>query len=437
MRCKGTTWLMAGLLVLTASAKAADEPASVSFGRWLDELADRDTLTGNWFGYGDELAERGISIALGLTQAYQINLGDGASTHKREGRWTGSYDLEAHLDLDKLIGVPGGTVYVLAEGSWSAGLDSDRPGDVSVASLFNVNGDAAGNRAIDVTQLWYQQNLLEDRLRFRVGKLDMTGGFDCQGSPVGFDGNRFANDETSQFLNGALINNPTIPFPDYALGAIAYAEPVDGLFLVLGSADAQGDFRETGFRTAFHGPDYFVTMLETGWAGQLPLPWQDRGGAGTYRAGLWYDPQPKEDLKTGRMVRDDVGFYLSFDQTVFAEADADDQGLGVFFRYGYAHGHVNTFRHFWSVGAQYTGLIPGRDADVAGVGFAKGEVSEKPLANGGSPFSADAETVVEIYYRVQVLGWLSVSPSLQFVSNPGGTDGEDATVIGIRMQISF
>ena len=43
----------------------------------------------------------------------------------------------------------------------------------------------------------------------RFGKLDITGGFECRGCPVAFDGSAFANDPSGQFLNGALANNPT------------------------------------------------------------------------------------------------------------------------------------------------------------------------------------------------------------------------------------
>lgn len=72
---------------------------------------------------------------------------------------------------------------------------------------------------MDITELWYEHALLDDTLRVRLGKMDITGGFECRGCPVSFDGSLYANDETGQFLNSALVNNPTIPFPDKGLGA--------------------------------------------------------------------------------------------------------------------------------------------------------------------------------------------------------------------------
>jgi len=412
----------------TVSVSAA-EPSAPADG-WLGigkDLAERETLTNHGFGLGETLESRGIAVALSLTQAYQINLRGGTATHRHAGRYAGSYDLELEVDTEKLIGLPGGSMYVLAEGSWSDGLD-----DSSIGSLYGVHDDAGGDRSVDVTELWYQQRLLDGRLRVRVGKIDLTGGFECRGCAVAFDGSAFANDETAQFLNGALVNNPSIPFPDNGLGAVVYLEPADGFYVSAGAADAQADARETGFRTAFHREDHFLAIFETGLAASLPSARGPMPGA--YRAGFWYDPQPKERFDGGRAKRDDVGLYLSFDQVLLKEnADEEDtQGFGAFLRYGYAHAEAHEIRCFWGAGGQYQGLLPGRDDDVVAVGLASGCLS--PDAG----FGRTHESVMEVYYAAQVTPWLAVSPSFQYVWNPGGADGVgDACILGVRVQLLF
>ena len=110
------------------------------------------------------------------------------------------------------------------------------------------------------------------------------------------------------------------------------------------------------------------------------------------------------------------------------------QGLGTFFRYGLAHEEANEIEHFWSIGAQYQGLVPTRDDDVLGVGFAQGIISDRlhGLVDG------DRESAYELYYNVQLLPWLSITPDFQYIVNPGGTDdGRDAFVAGVRVQMSF
>ena len=45
---------------------------------------------------------------------------------------------------------------------------------------------------------------------------------------------------------------------------------------------------------------------------------------------------------------------------------------------------------------------------------------------------------MEIHYAAQITPWMAVTPSLQYVWNPGGADGVgDACVLGIRVQMSF
>ena len=262
----------------------------------------------------------------------------------------------------------------------------------------------------------------------------MTGGFDCSGCPVSFDGNVFANDENAQFLNSALVNNPTIPFPDYGLGVILHWNPIADWYLSVGTADAQADKRETGFNTAFHGEDYFVYLAETGITPRL----ESANGPlqGAYRVGMWYSPEPRAHSDADRLWRDDTGFYLSFDQLLAKENnDSDDsQGLGAFFRYGYADSKTNDIPNFYSFGVQYQGLLEGRDDDVLGIGYARGFFSDRA----STTFRDDYESVIETYYNTQITRHLSLSPSLQYVANPGGTGStDDAVVVGLRAMMTF
>ncbi len=395
-----------------------------------NDIWNRETLTNGFGGLNDSLADKGIDVALGLTNIYQQNNHGGISTHRRQGRHTGSYDLEISSDLQKLLGVEGGTLYVHTEGSWSR-TDIDA---TSVGSVFGVNADAAGRRAMDVTEVWYEQAVFDQSLLIRLGKLDITGGFECRGCPVSFDGSLFANDETAQFLNGALVNNPTIPFPDRGLGAIIHWNPVESWYASVGAIDAQADARETGFATAFHKEDYFFYVAETGITPQLSSANGPLQGA--YRVGVWNDPQPKANSDATKSYRDDVGLYLSCDQMLCKESrDAEDtQGLGAFFRYGLADDRKNNISDFWSTGFQYQGLLDGRDDDVLGVGFAQGVFSNKA----STTYAADYESAFEAYYNVQVSPWWNVSPSLQYIANPGGAGAaSDAVVVGVRSQMAF
>lgn len=411
-----------------AAAPAEQTAAETKLERPFDFLHN-ERLTGGWWGARPWLEERGIALDLGLTTIYQHNAHGGVQT-RHAHRVSGTYDLELTFDFAALKLWKGGTLYALAEGSWDAGISEAG----YVGDLFGVNGDALPNQAIQVSELWYEQAFLDEKLRVRFGKLDLT---------TDFDTNAFANDETAQFLNLGLINAANIPFPDRGQGIQFVATPLDWFYFSAGVADADAGDRETGFRTAYHGPANTFSMYEfgltpvfqTGW-GQLP---------GHYRFGLWYDPQPKEKffddlggrLRTAPLKRDDVGFYTSCDQVIFREnplVEGDEQGLGLFFRYAFAHEDVNTIEHFWSVGGQYQGLIPTRDEDILAFGVAQGVLSEQLQLTGANPHR---ETALELYYRIQVFPWLTVSPDFQWILRPGGEDGRDAFVAGIRLQMAF
>jgi len=408
------------------AAKAAEPDAHEK--PWPRPLAERETLTDNWFGAAEALEPRGLTLALGTTQVYQIPV-EGPTTHRHAGRYAGSYDLELEADLGALVGLDGGRVYVLTEGSWSEGLDAS-----SVGSLFGVNDDAGGDRSADVTEFWYQHDFADGRFRVRLGKMDLTGGFECRGCSVAFDGNAYANDETAQFLGGALVNNPAVPFPDNGIGLAVYVEPADGWYLAAAVADAQADVRETGFNTAFDREDYTFSVFEAGYTGGLrgpggPLP-------GAVRVGMWYDPQPKARFDGTGDERDDAGLYVSADQMLLREGGDPEssQGLGVFVRFAWADEDVNPIHTFWSAGCQYRGLVPGRDDDVLGVGMGRARVTDE----GGGGFTAAHETAMEAYYAIQVAPWLVVSPHVQYVADPGGLDAvDDVVILGVRVQASF
>ena len=396
-----------------------------------------DHLTGDWFGARTKLEDAGIDINLTFVNIYQVNVHGGADT-KDAQRFDGLYDLDVTLDLEKLFKLKGGQVYALAEGGYGNGLE----GAGKIGDLFGVNYNVIGYRSVDLIQLWYQQNLFDDKLQLRLGKIDMTGTFECRGCPVSFDGNRFANDEYAQFINGALVNNPTIPFPDEGLGAIAHFSPLEWFYTSVGVADAQADRRETGFNTTFHDEAYFLGMYEFGFVPHIPTAKGPLVGA--YRFGLWYDPQPRERYydnpagdRPARFHRDNLGFYTSFDQTVYRENSESDQGLGLFFRYGFTPGDTNIIEHFWSIGGQYQGLIPKRDNDVLGFGVAQGLLSnELGYYDDTTP---GRETVMELYYNIQITEWLHLTPDIQYIFNPGGIEhaGHDVTVMGLRLWLSL
>ncbi|MCY2925585.1 MAG: carbohydrate porin [Planctomycetota bacterium] len=423
--------LLVGLVCADVLAQATTQPGSAPATQptartGSDSLLDRETLTDNWFGLGRAFSDQGLSARFTATQVFQRNVRGGLSTNTDRGWFSGRYDLEAEADMDRIARIPGGRVYALARGSWSGGID-----EPSVGSLLNVNNVPFGDEPIVLWQLYYEQSLLNKKVRVRVGKIDLTNCLDCCESKSCFDGNSFANDETCQFLNKSLVNNPTIPFPDPGLGALIHVELLEGWYVAAAVADADAEATRTGFNTAFHGPANTFSIYEMG---VLPRFASANGTLqGGYRVGLWYDPQAK-DRFGGGVKRDDLGFYASCDQMLWRPTDKkdDSRGLGVFGRYGIADADVSEVKSFWSTGLQYRGLIPTRDKDVMSFGVGQGLLSRQ------AGFTRSKETVLEWFYNIEITPWLHVAPDVQYIFNPGGdASARDAVVVGMRVQVSF
>lgn len=412
-----------------ADIASAEEPASEPVEtNWLT----RERLTGDWNGARTALEEKGITFDMTLTTYYQ-HVAHGGLKTRNAHTVIGVNDFELTFDFDAMEVIPGGSLYLWGSNAWG-----DSPSTRGwVGDLFWVNGAEVGDRPIDIHELAYEQALLDDVIRLRFGKICLS----CY-----FDTNEYAYDTTNDFLNYGLNNAPNIPFPGNAFGALGAQliyTPCEWFYAQVGVADADAEFNETGFQTAFHGPDHFISMYEIGWTPTFHS--QKAKYPGHYRLGFWYDPQPKErwfdDLgglrRTIPMKTGDFGFYLNLDQAVYREnptVEDDEQGLGLFFRYSYAGGDVNLIEHFWSVGCQYEGLIPTRDEDVWGIGVAQGILSGDVAFTGETPHR---ETAVETYYKIQVTPWLTVSPDLQWILRPGGLDGPDAFVAGLRVRVTF
>ena len=67
-------------------------------------------------------------------------------------------------------------------------------------------------------------------------------------------------------------------------------------------------------------------------------------------------------------------------------------------------------------------------------GFAYGIFSD----SADTTYTDDYENAFELYYNAQVAGGLNVSPSVQYITNPGGSKAvSDAVVLGVRVQMTF
>lgn len=330
--------------------------------------------------------------------------------------------------------------------SWAtAPLTGWEDGTLSL-DFLNQNGDNGSNEVGDlqafggndadgrtqIAELWYEQVLLDHKLRLKAGKIDANAEF----AFVEWCG------EFIHSYNGVTATVLAFPtYPDSATGVLGFIQPfAEGeddagwLYAGFGVFDGEGQrgvlTGQRGPRTFFDGPnDYFLI-------GELGLMWSLRNDTlpGVLKLGGWGHNGDFECFD-GSVRHGTGGFYFILDQTLWRPQGAtedDTRSIKAYIQYGYADPDVADFNHHISGGIVWTGALPGRTADTLGLAF-----STVVLSKENEAFTESNETAIELFYGWQVRQWLTVKPDLQYIINPGGEGLDDALVATLRVIVSF
>lgn len=447
------------LTLLTATAWA--EPQSVQDDDppafdWLHA----DGITGDWGGVRTTLQDHGVEIFGGYTSEVWGNTTGGI---EQGAVYTGLLDFGVNLDLEKAIGWQGGSISTTW--LWLSGRDASE----DLVGNFLTISNIAGFNTLRMLELWFQQNLLDDKISFRLGQLTADSEF-------------VISDYAGTFINGTfgwpafLYMNLPAGGPGYpmgTLGARLALNPVD--WFTFQSAVFQGnvydqDVNRHGFRWRLDGENGFLFLNEA------QVRWNQRdeetGLPGQVKAGMWIQTGKLADTLSESTNSGNYGWYFILDQMLYREPSAEvpaesanskdgksvadskgsksfktpvvleksDQGLGFFGRIAFTKEDRNFLNFYFDTGLTYKGLIPTRDDDTLGIAFAYaqlGNTARNSLIDEGSA-GVGAEMALEVTYQCQVTPWLVLQPDIQYIINPGGTqDFGNAFVIGGRAAITF
>ena len=383
-------------------------------GDWGEVMA-REQMLGELWGGRAWLNEKGISVEAALTVDYAKNTMGGVQTSGSALR--SLFDLGVSVDLQKLAGLDGASAFLLVQSIQGDDGSAKLVGDAQAFSNIDY-----GEHRLQISELWYEQ-VVGERFAVKAGKMDVNGAF-----MFVENGGEFIN--SSAGFSPTIVGLPTYPETSYGGMVKMMATENNPFYAAAGLFDGSNAI---GKRTGLHGPTSLGDELDNLFViGEGGMQWGLSGDAAAGRIGVgaWRFMGDIERLDGGE-DSGNTGLYLVFDQTVLAEGDDNTQGLNMFFQYGYADGHVAELDHHIGIGCAYTGLIPGRDQDVCGIMGSWVHFSEQA----GTP--ADWETAVEVFYKLQVCGWASVKPDLQWIGNPGGEKGRDALVGTLRFEMSF
>ena len=371
-------------------------------------------------GLRERLLDRGVRVT-GVVIADGLQVLDGPD-ERGEVRALGVLDFG--LDTKRADWLPGGggddgTFFArLYAGTFTDGAEGFPEALVAIDTLPAFEQVVLG-------ELWYEQRLLEDRLRLRAGRMDANSDF------------AYAEYAAAFITDSAAVSptNPGIPsYLDPAVGALMFAYPGEWAFglgvyrgdLALPDPAGVGEprFLDVDLDTPASST-YVIAEAARGWNRTGGLP-------GEAKLGGWLAHGDFNKLDATSPSGNELlaGGYLIVQQALYDES-GDGQGLGGFVQVGYTdEEYTATYLHT-AAGLVYKGLLPGRDGDRCGV-----YVSRSQLSDFAGGFEEDDEWVIEATYIMEVTPWLQVQPDLQHILNAGG-DRRDVTFAGLRVIVSL
>ncbi len=269
---------------------------------------------------------------------------------------------------------------------------SGTPPDAEIDGLTLVNGYSARliqQNDLSLREAWVMTELWDQKLSLVVGRVDLTNYFDS---------NAAANDETSQFLSDALVNNPALGLSENGAGMALVYDPRNDFNFKLGYQQSTS--------TATNLSDSLFLLIEAGYQAN---PFQL--GEGNYR--IWYR---EDNTNSGSSATG-----VSFDQRLMP-------GVTLFARYGSADNTASTKQDkYHSGGLQFDAGLGFNPQDVFGIGYASSELA-----------TTESEQLLESYYKLVMTEKLQLTFNLTYLEEDRITSTTDAYFIsGLRLQASF
>jgi porin len=450
--------IVAALCFLAVSLSEHSWAADASPNPYSGDLWRRSTLSGDWWGVRNELAAKGVTLDMSLTQSAQGIVHGGKDTGWQYGGGRG--DINVMFDTQKLGLWPGGFLNVEAEGNFIPADTLRKSINGRAGSLMPVNssqfyptpaGDNFNLPALNFTQF------LSPYFGLTIGKyatLTSTAG----------DMNEFAHGKgDSQFMNLALNANPiiltTIPYSTLGAGVIALPtkDPHQAIvsFMVLsstGQASTSGFDDLDGNNLTFVGEGRVRTDF-FGLTGH-----QLFGAAFSNRNFSSLDQNARFIFENGAFEgkKGSWNIHYNFDQYLYEPKKGSGEGIGVFGRFGASDGNPNFVHFFYSLGIGGKGVIPNRHNDRYGFGFYYIDVNNPKLQGlfQTTKLLRD-EYGFEAFYNVAITPWLLLTPDIQVVRGAQRekfTIGRGllgvpfiasrksigtATILGVRMKMVF
>jgi len=394
---------------------------------------DRKLMTGSWGDIRSKLAKKGVVITSSLVNDMAANPVGGRS---RGFRQVNSFAADLRADFGTIFGLKGFSFYTSSCIRSGQSLSND-----TIDNIFQVQ-QLFGSQNFRFSSLYLQQDLWDNRIILRAGRLTMADTF--MGSPL-----------YGKFMSGAINGTPITmfsngvftSFPVATWGAYMFVEPVERFsmkFAVYNANKTLGKNKSHGANFTFKSTEGALLMTQIGYHPNTKK--NDEGWPGNYSFGAYYFTGDREKFETGEQTGN-FGYYFMFDQMLYR---AGKSNLKTFMTFNLTPStKVAQFPFFYGGGLVYQGLIPWRTEDTTSAAVFYGTFSKELRRVQQRDRSAGVmgkygnipqnfETTMELNHVVQVNQWWYIMPNVQLVINPKGLGKyADALVLGTEVGLTF
>ncbi|MDP3705335.1 MAG: carbohydrate porin [Legionellaceae bacterium] len=347
-------------------------------------------FSGVWLGDGDQLFSNGIPNSERLTGNSLLLLNATWDPKALLTQWKGGlFDVEL-LQLNA----------------------QDTNGQAGAVQGYNsLPGPPPLNR-FEVYQLWYRQNLLEDKLVIRVGKMVPTIDFNNVVKPVPLDEQKLFIPAITGLIYTPIFINPsmlgTVPgYYNSAYGATLSLLPVKNTYLTYGIYD--GNLAQ-GKQTGLEGPHFNGHYIQLGEAG---VAWLLHNLPGTIAVGAWHQTGLISSPPSTLSENEASGLYSFGAQRLwYKDTSQNNNGISCFYQFGINNSNVMPMTQYVGFGLTAFGLVPHRDEDSFGVGTAISWLNQ-------TIFTQRTESMYQIYYQAKVVKDIYLEPVLSYIPDPG------------------
>ena len=433
---------------------------------YAGDIWSRPRLTGDWGGFRDDLARKGVVFDADLLLTPQGVLSGGRDTAVE---FWGNAEYTLNVDTGKAGLWPGGFLKIAGLTGFGDTILTQSATFLPVNTSTLLPGTSANTSAL--THATFTQ-FLSPKLGLVAGKIFTVDGFHGE----------FSGNYRTQFQNVALsfpAAAAMAPLSAYGGGVIAL--PWEGLLLSALVIDPSGTPTNSDVTEAFRDGvmvlgNAQVTIKPFGLLGHQSVQflWSNKerlelrqdpantallllrerfpilGNPGPVflRILQRFFPALLTPVHPPTTRSDTWAIFYSFEQYLWQPGGEPSRGIGTFFTFGASDGTVNPIRYSYNMGIGGKGVVPGRPLDTFGVGWARTEVTKNflPLLRQQLGLGLDREDAIEMYYNAAVTPWLGATADLQIVDSaikkilgPSGQlrNVDTAVVAGLRLYMRF